>query len=288
MKNILILKSSKASYDDSLAEALNSYKNEDTRITWKYFDQVTFELVDGAISVDVDGLDIKTFNFVYFKIWQKNYLIANALSLVLDHLGINFIDERVRNTHSNNKLKQMVLFSLNKLQIPNTIFPSIQNRTFAYLEEKLGSPFIMKDASGAEGRNNFLVNTELEFESIYSANTKVHFIYQKFIENTGDFRFGVIGDKVCYIKNRIRKDDNTHLNNLSEGASVEYKTISEYEFYNNLSIRVAELLKLNIAGVDLIINEDGKYYILEVNASPAFKNDPSTIKHVINYIESLI
>lgn len=208
--------------------------------------------------VRVDGHDIASFDTVYFRtIARKRDMAAIAADYLQDH-NVPFVDREALSDQSLSKLHQMYLLHKNNLPIPDTYYGDV-----VFIESKLQYPFIYKATVASKGEDNFLVHSSDEIRK----GTK-SFIAQTYIPNEADYRLLVFGNKVELIIKRSRTGD-THLNNTSQGARAELVSIADFDqTIINIAIRAASVLKRDIAGVDIMLDEQNNPYILEVNRTP--------------------
>jgi RimK family alpha-L-glutamate ligase len=123
-------------------------------------------------------------------------------------------------------------------------------------------------------------------ELIYSNNTKANIILQEFIEKSRgtDLRAFVLGGRVIGCMQRT--SETSFKANFSKGAKVEpYALTPEIEW---LATESARLANLDIAGIDLLFDDDG-YKICEANSSPGFKGmekaiGQSVAEDILDYI----
>jgi glutathione synthase/RimK-type ligase-like ATP-grasp enzyme len=94
-------------------------------------------------------------------------------------------------------------------------------------------------------------------------------LIQDFVPNDGDYRVLVMGGEVKLVIHRKSNDDG-HLNNTSKGGSANIIDIKDVpQVVLDESIKISELLKREITGVDMIQHKDtGEFFMLEVNNMP--------------------
>ena len=104
----------------------------------------------------------------------------------------------------------------------------------------------------------------------YELKSQLYRLLQTYIKTDHDVRVLVLGDKVFAAMRRdVLKGD--FRSNASLGATTEYIELTDLEM--ETSIKVAELVKGDIVGVDLLPAKDRekeKPYVLEANATPGF------------------
>lgn len=134
--------------------------------------------------------------------------------------------------------------------------------------EFLGLPLVAKINYGSLGAGVTLIKTYEELENYEKEHiTEPHF-YQKFIDcGVGeDIRVIVVGGKVvCAMKRRNERDFRS---NIELGGSGEKYCCDDK--LARLCIGVAEKLKLDYCGVDILTDRAGKRYVCEVNSNAFF------------------
>ena len=158
------------------------------------------------------------------------------------------------------------------LPIPKTMLGRFPLKS-EVVERVVGFPCVLKVVTGSHGAGVYLCETPKQFEDlselISSLDSKNSMIIQEYIkESEGrDLRVIVVGGRVVGAMQR-KSTDGSFKANISRGGEGEaYNVDEEMEM---LAIRVAKVLDLDIAGVDLLFHSDG-YKICEANSSPGFK-----------------
>ena len=163
------------------------------------------------------------------------------------------------------------ILAYSKLPTPKTMLAKFPV-DISVVKREIGVPLIIKNVTGTQGRGVYLCESEEKFsdimELIYANNENANIIIQEFIETSygKDLRVFVIGGKVVGCMQRIAKSG--FKANFSIGADVQpFELTPEAEW---IATEAARLLNLDVAGVDLLFGEDGKYLICEANSSPQF------------------
>ena len=168
--------------------------------------------------------------------------------------------------------KGMTSFLLGQRGIPTpkTIFSSDLHYVRAKLREELanGKKFVLKPLFGSQGKGVQLIRSIGEWVD-YSDLRGV--LYAQEYINSGhevgvDFRVFVVGGRVIASMKRIGVD---WISNVAQGARVEAISLSaEIE---RLALDAVNALGMEYAGVDLIQDTQGKFWVTEVNSIPAWK-----------------
>ncbi|MBD3338749.1 MAG: RimK family alpha-L-glutamate ligase [Candidatus Lokiarchaeota archaeon] len=133
--------------------------------------------------------------------------------------------------------------------------------------EDLGGDVILKPLFGSKGIGITRLNDKAFAENVIYTLGHLNevFYLQEFVEhNNRDIRVMVIGDKAIAGMYRISDDWKT---NIYAGAEMEpIELTSELK---RLAVNAANIVKTEIAGVDIIESENG-YQVIEVNSIPGF------------------
>ena len=173
---------------------------------------------------------------------------------------------------SKDKLYANQILAQAGLPIPKTMLTRFPCKA-ELVEKVVGFPCVLKVITGSHGAGVYLCHTPKEFEDlselISSLDSKTSMIIQEYISHSEgrDLRVIVIGGRVVGAMQRTATDGSFKANISRGGEGKVYDVDDEMEM---LSIQVAKVLDLDIAGVDLLFHPDG-YKICEANSSPGFK-----------------
>lgn len=131
---------------------------------------------------------------------------------------------------------------------------------------------MIKTLRGTRGGGVFLAQTKEQFNDvtalIASSNPNVHFLFQEYIARSHgrDLRVFVAGNKVLACMERKSEGGNFKSNISLGGRGKNYPPDEEI---TTLSVNVAKVSGLEIAGIDLLFNE-GNYEVCEANSALGF------------------
>jgi RimK family alpha-L-glutamate ligase len=155
------------------------------------------------------------------------------------------------------------------LCVPQTIVCQTRGPAMEALE-RLGGDVLVKPLFGGEGRGIIrITDAELAWRTFSTLQQLGQAIYvQKFIPNSGyDIRVFVLGDQIFSIRRKARPGE--YRSNISQGGMAEPHELTEGE--RGLAVQSARALGAEIVGVDLLPGDDGRLYVLEVNAVPGWR-----------------
>ena len=104
-----------------------------------------------------------------------------------------------------------------------------------------------------------------------------------------DLRVFVVGDKVLGAMKRRAKDGSFKANITRGGVGENYTLTPEIE---DMALRVARSLDLEVAGVDLLFGKEG-FLVCEANSAPGFEGFEhatgiNVAKEIIDYARSKV
>lgn len=141
------------------------------------------------------------------------------------------------------------------------------------VENTIGFPIVVKTLLGVNGTGVFLMETREAFEDlmglIAETNPNIQLIFQKFIAKSKgrDIRLFVLNGRVIASMERRAKDGGFKAN-FSQGGSV--MAIEPDQEAIDLAIKTADVLDIQVAGIDLLYADDG-YTVCEANTFPGFR-----------------
>jgi len=184
--------------------------------------------------------------------------------------GVFPLNESVAIGRSRDKLRALQLLARDGIDLPVTAFAHGPRRAEDVIKE-VGTPCVIKLLEGTQGRGVILAETAASAKSIIEAFSaaNMNILAQEFIKDAGgiDLRALVVGGEVvASMKRSCRRGE--FRANLHRGGKAEPVDISEDE--RRIAIRSAEVLGLNVAGVDMLRSSRGPL-VIEVNSSPGIE-----------------
>jgi len=156
------------------------------------------------------------------------------------------------------------------LSIPRTIVcESAEDAMTAF--ERLGPRVILKPLFGAEGRGILLIDDkELAYRAARSLEQlRSVFFMQEYVPNPGyDLRVFLLGSKVVASMRRWTAPGEFRAN-VTQGGRAEPIELSREQV--EIAIEAARATGAPMAGVDLLMADNGGIVVIEVNSSPGFR-----------------
>lgn len=212
-----------------------------------------------------------------------------AIVRQFEMMGVYTTSKSIAIARSRDKLRSLQLLSKAGVGIPKTIF-SRATHAVDDLIDHLGTPVIIKLASGTQGNGVVLADTRKAAKSVIQAFYVLDtaFLIQEYIEEAegSDIRALVVGNKVVASMKRQSLGDDFRSNIHQGGTGTMIKLTDEEK---RVALRAARAMGLAICGVDLIRSKRGPL-VLEVNSAPGLEGiegvtGQNVAGKIIEYIE---
>ena len=183
-------------------------------------------------------------------------------------MGVFPANESQAIARSRDKLRSLQLLSRHDIGIPPSAFVRRREDVRSAIRKVGGAPVILKLLEGTQGMGVILAETAQSAESVLDAmhSLKQHILIQAFVEEAAgtDYRAIVVGQRVVAAMAR-QAGEGEFRSNLHRGGSARGVTLDPA--FERTAVHAAEVLGLNIAGVDMLSSKEGPM-VLEVNSSP--------------------
>lgn len=211
------------------------------------------------------------FDAVIPRIGASITFFGTAVLRQFEQIGTFCLNSSLGINTSRDKLRSMQLLARHNIGFPQTIFVKQPGSILPAIEELGGAPVVIKLLEGTQGVGVILADSNKVAEAIIETlhSSKQNVLIQKFIgESRGtDIRAIVAGGKVVAAMRRVAQGDEFR-SNVHRGGRVEAVKIEER--FERTAIRAAQIMGLNVAGVDMLESKDGPL-IMEVNSSPGLE-----------------
>lgn len=199
------------------------------------------------------------------------------------------LNESVAISRSRDKLRSLQLLARKGIGLPNTGFANSPDDIQDLLKMVGGAPLVVKLLEGTQGIGVVLAETKQAAESVIEAfmGLKANILVQEYIKEASgaDIRCLVVGGKVVAAMKR-QAQAGEFRSNLHRGGSASLIKITPDE--RATAVKAANVMGLNVAGVDLLRSERGPL-VMEVNSSPGLAGiEEATGKDVAGMIIEFI
>ncbi len=235
------------------------------------FDLLVTEEARDSILIDGNPTALPDFCFPYLHHADRSYF---SLSIIrqLERLGVKIFNTASTIETVADKLHTHQVLAENKIPTPTTMLAKFPV-DIDLIERTIGFPVVVKTLLGSNGSGVFLIENAEAFhdlmELVGETNPNIQLIFQQFISRSKgrDLRLFVVeGEVIAAMERRAREGG--FKANYSSGGSVH--AFEPDEEARRLAIKTAEILDIQVAGVDLLFTDAG-YTICEANTFPGFK-----------------
>ncbi len=234
--------------------------------------QFAISLEEGSPDLFYQGEPLTHYDAAIPRIGASVTFFGTAVVRQLEQMEVFCANSALGITSSRDKLRSLQILSRHPdIGIPATEFVRRREDVMPAIERVGGAPVIIKLIEGTQGVGVILAESAKAaaaiFETLQIARQNV--LIQKFVaESKGkDVRAIVVGDRVVAAMRRVATGGEFR-SNVHRGGRTEAVQLSDV--YERTAIRAAQVIGLNVAGVDMLEGAEGPE-IMEVNSSPGLE-----------------
>jgi len=274
MKKIWILHHSTniGNYENvRLVETLTTAGYETQIVEPKYFDIIVSRSTSRSIRYKGERVEMPA--MVLSRTGSGTNYFTSALMRQIEKFKIPVINDADSVDIVADKLLTSQLLTRNNIPIPKTMLVT-GTVDVDLVEKEIGYPCIVKATTGSKGKTVYLCESKKYFKDLMdllgSIALKKTLIIQEYVNFCpgADLRVWVIGGKTVAAMKRTAPVGDFRAN-VSQGGTAEPFEITEEIDY--IARETASILGLQIAGIDLLFDNNGGYLVCEANSSPGFE-----------------
>lgn len=231
----------------------------------------SIDLQSGKPDLYYRGKPLADFDAMIPRIGASITFFGTAVVRQLEQMNVFVANGSGGISNSRDKLRSMQILSRHGIGMPKTTFVRDRADLIPAIHRTGGAPVIIKLLEGTQGVGVILADSikiaEAIIETLQTAKQNV--LLQSFVaESKGrDVRAFVVGDRVIGAMRRVAQGDEFR-SNVHRGGSVEAVELDEQ--FNETAVRAAQIMGLQVAGVDMLEGKDGPQ-VMEVNSSPGLE-----------------
>jgi ribosomal protein S6--L-glutamate ligase len=214
---------------------------------------------------------LSVYDAVIPRIGASVTFFGTAVVRQFEQMGIFTLTTSEAITASRDKLRCLQVLSRFQIGFPPTVFVRNSKGVRPAIEMIGGAPVIIKLLEGTQGVGVMLAESTKVAEAIVETlqSVRQNVLIQKFVsESRGkDVRALVVGGRVVAAMRRQAQGEEFR-SNVHRGGTAERLTLDAT--YERTAIRAAEIMGLDVAGVDMLEGKDGPL-VMEVNSSPGLE-----------------
>jgi len=174
---------------------------------------------------------------------------------------ITYLNKSVAISIANNK-------SLFRKILQENIPKNTPKTWFNYLDPEITYPCIIRPNKHAQGKHLYYCNNYID---LTNAVTKVtNYYISEYIPKVTEYRICFIQGLVAWVANKIPKDPQAIAWNVAQGGKFENVTWKKWPIdVIETAYKAYKLSGLYSGGVDVMVDKDGRSYVLEINSAPS-------------------
>lgn len=236
------------------------------------------------------GQALKGYEAIIPRIGASLSFYGTSVVRQFEMMGVYSVNESVAIARARDKLRSLQLLSRKGIGLPRTSFANSPDDIQDLIDLVGGPPLVIKLLEGTQGVGVVLAETRKAAESVIQAfyGLRTNILVQEYIKEAGgsDIRCFVVGKKVVAAMRRQAKEGEFRSNLHRGGTSLTVKLTPQER---QIAIQAANILGLNVAGVDLLRSDRGPL-VMEVNSTPGLQGIESTTQidvagAIIKFIE---
>ena len=199
------------------------------------------------------------------------------LARLLERAGIRLFNKADFIKMCDDKMLTFIRCANEGIPMPKTIagplvYLSNLNPDTSFLDkviDELSLPLIVKKVYGSLGEGVFLANNKQELLSIYLQHAHNPILFQEYMPKSKgkSIRVLIIDGKV--FGSFIRKNQGDFRSNFGDTAGSEI--LQNNEKYHAFAQKIADILEIEYAGIDLLDDQNGQPILCEINSNAFFE-----------------
>lgn len=263
-----------------------------------YVSELVIETGNNFFEPTLRGKSLEDYDLIYlWSVGQRRWEWYTVALYLSEKIGTKIVNQKAIDPEYNFYLTPAIdyLKQVNSdLSFPRSAI-IFSHKSVESVINNFEFPLILKVSGGRQGKGVFklenkedLIQKSKELEEITPSQ-----VIREFIPNDGDIRIFTVGYKAIGAMKRTPTKEGEFRSNISQGGKGEKYDLAKNPQIQEIAQKASEVLKTEIAGVDIIINkETGKPYILEINPGPQFTGlekftGVNAALEIIKYFESL-
>lgn len=246
---------------------MNSAKKLGITLVLTTYDNLRITFSNTSHIMTINSHNIESFDLVFFRT-VGNFI--EEQTLISEHCRthrIPVIDSVFSHSKPWIDRKSFEYQRLKTQDVPIIPTHFVSKSSFSEIASKITYPVIAKITDGSKGEGVYKCKSQQELNKIFLNENKA-LLVQEYIKNHGDIRVFVIGNEIQGAIKRTSANLSEFRNNVSLGGTTEIYHLNQEE--QEMVFKAVKALEYEIAGVDLIYDENNNLYVMEVNRAPQF------------------
>ena len=206
---------------------------------------------------------------------RQGATVGDSCLILLHHLnlmGIPLVNDLNAILLARNQFLTLMTLTESKVPVPETMFVNSVEGLQEALDKLGGYPVVVKQISSRQGKGVHLLNNHQDKQQIcrHNLDQRKGLLVQRFIppKERQDIRVFVIGGKTAGSMELVPEGEDFRANFHLSGKSQSKDLSPDIE---EIALKAAETVGLEIAGVDIIVDQKDHISVIETNYSPGFR-----------------
>lgn len=138
-----------------------------------------------------------------------------------------------------------------------------------FREQEVMYPAVVRPRVHAQGRKLYVVNNAQELRAAV-LKTGAGWYASELIKKVAEYRVFVVSGRAVWVANKIPANPKQVAWNVAQGGKFENVRWDDWPLKAvKTAIKAWELSGLDFGGVDVMVDDEGEVYVLEINAAPS-------------------
>ena len=266
MTGVIIVNQYKGHNEYKIERFLEEFPKLGIDLIVKTNDGTLARIVDSNVEINIPKCD-----FVIYL--DKDIYLAR----LLEKHGIRLFNRADFIKMCDDKMLTFINCSNSGIRMPKTfagplVYTDLNEKNYDFLNEiesELGYPMVVKKVYGSLGEGVYLVKNKEELRDLYSQIYRNPIIFQEYVPSSygKSIRVMVIDGKVIGCFERYNKYDFRS----NYGEKADGKLMEKPEKCIDFAQNVANILNIEYAGLDLLLDENNDPVLCEINSNAFFE-----------------
>ncbi|MFB6294728.1 MAG: RimK family alpha-L-glutamate ligase [Candidatus Nanohaloarchaea archaeon] len=263
---------------------------EDRRHDAEFIDpaDVSYLLTGGELTVRYRGQSLNDLDLLYMRRTRFDVEASRDLVAAATTLGIPTVEKKDVFFNPLSKFYSLLSFvgaSVEDVEIPATAVVRDAGEA-GPIAGAISYPLIVKPVSGREGEGVTRIDNREELEAALD-DVEFPVLLQEYIEIEEEYRVLVVGDDPLGTAVK-QAEEGADARNYAQGAEF---TAVDTPAVERAAVAIADLMEIEVAGVDIVEAADGTLYEIECNRCPQFEGfaaarpDVDVPRRIVDYLE---
>lgn len=230
-----------------------------------------------------DNFNSQTFNKVKIDNFRFNnsIIIRWGNAIQIDTPGSIIYNEAKAIALASNKKRSREVFIENEISTPRPVTPNSTSISY---------PIIARPSTHAKGRNFVVLNNLSEFTRHYNINEPQGWYYSEFVDKVREFRIHCAHGKILNYLEKPNPSNGSIAWNRARNGGDPFENVkwSDYNMACGIeAIKATRALGLDFAGIDVMLDREGRAYVLEANTSPTLNSSEYSMQRYAMYFDWL-